>query len=69
VEVVADGNGDSLEDIVKVIRRAVSEAHEIRIHDVALLKPGTIAKTSSGKIQRHASRQGYSAGTLELWGK
>jgi len=66
----ADGqSGTRADDIVKAIRRAVSETHEIRLHDVALLKPGTIAKTSSGKIQRHASRQGYTAGTLELWGR
>jgi 8-amino-7-oxononanoate synthase/acyl carrier protein len=31
---------------------------------IVLLKPGSIPKTSSGKIQRHACRAGYLAGTL-----
>ncbi|MBI5094514.1 MAG: fatty acyl-AMP ligase [Candidatus Hydrogenedentes bacterium] len=71
-EPVGTGNGKTpldAEEVVKAIRRAVSEAHGLRVSDVALLNPGTIAKTSSGKIQRHASRQGYVAGTLDLWGK
>ncbi len=49
------------------IRRAVTAGHDLRVHTVALLKPGSIPKTSSGKIQRHACRQGLLTGTLDLW--
>lgn len=49
------------------IRRAVTAGHDLRVHAIALLKAGSIPKTSSGKIQRHACRQGFLAGTLELW--
>ncbi|HET9359031.1 MAG TPA: AMP-binding protein, partial [Vicinamibacterales bacterium] len=55
----------NLHDVVDVIRRAVSENHELAAHAVVLIKPGRIPKTSSGKIQRHACRQGYLAGALD----
>ena len=53
-------------EIVKSIRKAVSAAHDLRVHDVVLIEPRTIAKTSSGKIQRHASKAGYLQKTLDL---
>jgi len=55
----------NLHDVVDVIRRAVSEKHELAAHAVVLIKPGRIPKTSSGKIQRHACRQGYLADALD----
>ena len=55
----------NLHDVVDVIRRAVSENHELAAHAVVLIKPGRIPKTSSGKIQRHACRQGYLADALD----
>ena len=48
-------------EIVKAIRRAVAEQHELRVDHVWLLDPGGIPKTSSGKIQRHACRAGFLA--------
>jgi amino acid adenylation domain-containing protein len=48
------------------IRGALSEEYEVQIHDVVLLRAGTIPKTSSGKIQRHACRAGYLDGGLEV---
>jgi acyl carrier protein len=50
--------------IVEAIRKGVSGTHEIPIAAVVLIKPGSIPKTSSGKIQRHACADGYLAGTL-----
>jgi acyl-CoA synthetase (AMP-forming)/AMP-acid ligase II len=46
---------------VKAIRQAVAEEHELRVDHVWLLDPGSIPKTSSGKIQRHACRAGFLA--------
>ena len=34
-------------------------------HTIALLAPGAVPKTSSGKIQRRACRAAYLDGTLE----
>jgi acyl-CoA synthetase (AMP-forming)/AMP-acid ligase II len=54
-----------VEGPVKAIRRAVSKNHDLGIHDIRLLKAGSIFKTSSGKIQRKACREAYLSGTLE----
>jgi acyl-CoA synthetase (AMP-forming)/AMP-acid ligase II len=54
-----------VERIVKTIRRAVSKNHDLRIHDIRLLKAGSIFKTSSGKVQRSACREAYLSGTLK----
>jgi acyl-CoA synthetase (AMP-forming)/AMP-acid ligase II len=54
-------------EVVKAVRRAVAEDHELQTLDVVLLKAGSLPKTSSGKIQRHACRQRYLNNSLELW--
>jgi acyl-CoA synthetase (AMP-forming)/AMP-acid ligase II len=55
-------------EITRAVRHAVTRFHGLRVHDVVLLKSGTIPKTSSGKIRRHACRDSYLAGTLTQWG-
>jgi acyl-CoA synthetase (AMP-forming)/AMP-acid ligase II len=52
--------------MVKSIRRAVFEEHEIRAYHVLLLKPGSIPKTSSGKIERHTCQPRFLAGALDV---
>jgi acetylornithine/succinyldiaminopimelate/putrescine aminotransferase/acyl-CoA synthetase (AMP-forming)/AMP-acid ligase II/predicted amino acid dehydrogenase/acyl carrier protein len=58
-----DGDGDH-QEIVLAIQRAIAEVHEIRVDNIVLIMPGTIHKTSSGKIQRGACREEFLAGTL-----
>jgi acyl-CoA synthetase (AMP-forming)/AMP-acid ligase II len=53
--------------LVGDMRQAVAEHHELQVHDVRLLRHGSLPKTSSGKVQRHACRLGYEQGTLHLW--
>jgi acyl-CoA synthetase (AMP-forming)/AMP-acid ligase II/acyl carrier protein len=53
------------EEVFAAIRRAVSEQHQLKIYAIALLKPGSIPKTSSGKIQRTECRSWYLDGRLE----
>ncbi len=53
-----------LAEIARAVRRAVSEQHAVQISDLVLIRPGTVPKTTSGKIQRHAARAAYLAGTL-----
>ena len=55
------------EALRQAIRKAVSEAHELRVHDILFLPAGEIPKTSSGKIQRYAARKGYLAGSFPRW--
>jgi acyl-CoA synthetase (AMP-forming)/AMP-acid ligase II len=50
--------------LVRSIRRAVAEHHDLQARTVLLLKPGGLPKTSSGKLQRQFCRSGFLAGTL-----
>ncbi len=52
--------------IIKSIRQAVAQQYELQVYGVLLLKIGSIPKTSSGKIQRHACQAAFLAGTLEV---
>jgi acyl-CoA synthetase (AMP-forming)/AMP-acid ligase II len=54
--------------IVAAVRRSVAETHDVQAHDVVVLRPGAIPKTSSGKLQRHACRDAYRAGRLQPLG-
>jgi amino acid adenylation domain-containing protein/non-ribosomal peptide synthase protein (TIGR01720 family) len=55
-------------ELTSAIRRTVAEQHETQVYAVALIAPGSIPKTSSGKIQRHVCRAHFQAGELELIG-
>nr|WP_269455615.1 type I polyketide synthase [Micromonospora narathiwatensis] len=54
------------ERLIAAIRGAVSQEHGLQAYDVVLIKQGSIPKTSSGKLQRHAARRSYLAGRLEI---
>ena len=57
-------------ELVLAIRRAMTEEHEIEPHAIVLLRPGSILKTSSGKIQRTACRTAFlerSLSALHEW--
>ena len=46
-------------EILMCARRDIAEQHGIRLHELVLLPPMALPKTSSGKIQRNAARQLY----------
>jgi acyl-CoA synthetase (AMP-forming)/AMP-acid ligase II len=54
------------ESIIGAIRAAVSTIHGVPVYAVALVSAKTIAKTSSGKIQRFECRRAFQSGTLVL---
>jgi amino acid adenylation domain-containing protein len=58
----------NIDEVTAAIRQAIAQEHEIQVYAVVLLKGGTIPKTSSGKIQRRATKAGFLAGTLEVVG-
>jgi 8-amino-7-oxononanoate synthase/acyl carrier protein len=47
------------DEILDAIRREVTAEHELPPDAVILVRSGSIPKTSSGKIQRHACRQSF----------
>ena len=57
---------ENLLEVVDAIQRAVSTEHELSLDAIVLVQAGSIPKTSSGKIQRHACRDGYLTGTLAV---
>ncbi len=56
-------------EIFRAIRRAVSENHDLQVYAIQLLKPLSVPKTSSGKIQRHACKNGFLENSLEVYGE
>lgn len=56
-------------EVTGSIRQAVNEYHDLKVYSVVLIKAGSIPKTSSGKIQRHACKLAYLADTLEAIAK
>jgi acyl-CoA synthetase (AMP-forming)/AMP-acid ligase II len=56
---------EGLDAVVRAIRRAVSEQHDIRVHAVVLLRAGGIPRTPSGKVQRRICQAQFRDGTLE----
>ncbi len=52
--------------VVTAIRQAVSQQHQLQVYAVLLLNTGSIPKTSSGKIQRHACKVGFLDSSLDV---
>ena len=65
VQEIERGQQANAPSIVGAARRAVVEEHEVQPYAIVLVKPGSIAKTSSGKIQRRACRDAFINGSLE----
>lgn len=55
-----------LEDVVESIRWAIFQQHFIDVYSIVLLKPGGLPKTSSGKVQRTATKARYSEQNLSI---
>lgn len=57
-----------LEDLVAKVRAAVRHEFAMNPADIVLSGPGTLPKTTSGKLQRQKARQQYLAGSLGVEG-
>jgi fatty-acyl-CoA synthase len=63
--VVAESKGDELDRIRAAVKSAVYDAVGIPPEDVVLVRPGSLPKTSSGKLQRSLCRDRYFGAELE----
>ncbi|HMD64046.1 MAG TPA: fatty acyl-AMP ligase [Stellaceae bacterium] len=54
------------EEIIASIREAIVREHEVAAREIVLIHTGSLPKTTSGKIQRHLTRQMFLAGSLSL---
>ena len=57
-----------MSEVMSCIRRALADEYELEVHNVVLVKSGSISRTSSGKIQRHACRADFESGQLAMVG-
>lgn len=56
---------EELTGISNAIRKAVGEQEGLTLEGLVLVRVGTIPRTTSGKVRRHACREAYLTGTLE----
>jgi len=56
----------NIKEVVGNITESVIDHHGLQMYATVLIKPGSIPKTSSGKIQRHACRRGFLDGSLNV---
>jgi acyl-CoA synthetase (AMP-forming)/AMP-acid ligase II len=53
-------------EIIAAIREAIAQDHDIAASEIVLIRPGTLPKTTSGKVQRHLARQLFLAKALAV---
>jgi len=65
VERKSEGPAIDLEALSRAAREAIVTRTGVRPHHVAILEPGTLPRTSSGKLRRQEALRRYVAGALE----
>jgi fatty-acyl-CoA synthase len=68
VVVVAEVKSTDLDGVSRAVHERVTKAVGVPPREVMLVRPGTLPKTSSGKLQRGLCKQRYLAEELELVG-
>lgn len=66
VQALAYRQKPDLDAVLGCIRQAIAETHEASVHEIVLIKPGSLPKTSSGKVQRQGTRTQYLTGALQV---
>jgi amino acid adenylation domain-containing protein len=65
-EVTKEHRDSDLTETIENIRKVIAEEHDLQLYAVALIKPGEISKTSSGKIRRQAMKSAFAKGKLDV---
>jgi acyl-CoA synthetase (AMP-forming)/AMP-acid ligase II/acyl carrier protein len=55
-----------MDEVIRAIRAAVAQQHEVKVYAVALIRQASLPLTTSGKTQRHLCREQFEAGDLKL---
>lgn len=58
-----------VDEVVTTISQAIAKEHQLEVYAILLLKTGSILKTSSGKIQRHACKTAFLINSLSIVGE
>jgi acyl-CoA synthetase (AMP-forming)/AMP-acid ligase II len=56
------------DEVARAVRAAVSAKHALCVTDVLVVPPGTVPRTSSGKVSRALTRARYLDGTYDAYG-
>ncbi|MFD3584797.1 amino acid adenylation domain-containing protein [Streptomyces sp. NPDC058683] len=56
-------------EVADAVGRAITAEFDVRLHRLVLVRASTVPKTSSGKIQRRATRAAFVAGSLSVVGE
>jgi acyl-CoA synthetase (AMP-forming)/AMP-acid ligase II len=56
---------ENLAEVVNSVRMEVAKNHGVRVYAICMIRPSTIQKTTSGKIQRNATRESFLKDKLE----
>lgn len=54
-----------IKEIANRISTSITQTHDLRVDDIVLVKPWTLPRTTSGKMQRYLCRSAYLSGTLQ----
>jgi non-ribosomal peptide synthetase component F/acyl carrier protein len=65
-EVQRQHRSASIDELAAAVRRAVAEQYEAQVYAVVLIKPGSLPRTSSGKIQRYLCRAQFMSRSLPV---
>ena len=55
-----------LRKLAALIRQSVAEICELAAHDIVLIAPNTLPKTTSGKLERHRCRSLYLSSSFQM---
>lgn len=55
-----------IDEVKRAIRKAVVQEYDLQVYAIALIRTGSLPKTSSGKIQRRSCRAKFLEGSLEI---
>lgn len=64
-ELAAPASALDLDAVRRTVRAAVSERHEVRVHDIVLVRKGAVPVTSSGKLRRQECKSRYERGEYQ----
>jgi amino acid adenylation domain-containing protein len=64
-EVVRSFDAGQAGAVIAAVRKAVAAEHGLSLHEVVLVRPGAIPRTTSGKVRRSTCRDRWLEGTLE----
>ncbi len=68
-EVTRKSRQPDIHEVTSAIRQAVAEKHDLQVFAIVLVKPISIPKTSSGKIQRRACKNAFLENSLDVVGQ